>query len=226
MAFCWVILFLAFPGICFALYKLCSQVRPDQVAPVYVTNLLISDLIQVCTNSIASALFLVSLQGHNYLREALVLLFIYIYSLQVNIFFMMCISAERYIMIAHAVWYRNIQTRRTSVIVSVLMWILPAVPFILVYKCIRSHGACTESVLLLPYPLVMFFFVATWRALSRTSVPRNDQIRIRSILALILLIYTILFLPYIVKAGHTEPEQTTLQATTHLDGPATPNATV
>ncbi|KAL2083396.1 hypothetical protein ACEWY4_021169 [Coilia grayii] len=182
----WVIFFIALPGICFALYKLRSQMTPDQVAPVYVINLLISDLIQICSNPIRMTAwqygFFVSYVPYLYLH--------------VNVFFMMCKSVERYIMIAHAVWYRKIQSRRTSVIVSVIIWMVSAVVWITSFFLPNMYGMV--SVLLLPYPLVIFFFVATWRALSRTSVPRNDQKRIMATLALVLCIYTILFLPFIL----------------------------
>ncbi|XP_063048196.1 G-protein coupled receptor 4-like [Engraulis encrasicolus] len=180
MAVSWVVFFTAFPGICFALYKFRSQVRPDQVAPVYVINLLISDLIQVCTNPVKTTLLYYCL-----LKDLLFSNRIYLFGVQVNIFFMMCISAERYVMIAHAVWYRNIQNLVTQLTYSFL-----------VEETISGYVTC--AILLVPYPLVMFFFLATWRALSRSSVPRNDQIRIRAILGLILCIYTILFIPFIM----------------------------
>ncbi|KAL2083397.1 hypothetical protein ACEWY4_021170 [Coilia grayii] len=184
-----VIFFVALPGICFAVYKFCSQ----EVAPVYVINMFISDLIQISAHPIRSTLWVIGFHDD----IVYVMWLIYLLGLQVNIFFMVCISAERYIMIAHAVWYRNIQNI-SPVAISVFIWILSAVLMVITYFFIDLVIWLMPPVLLLPYPLVMFFFVATWRALSRTSIPRNEQIRIMATLALVLCIYTILFLPYVV----------------------------
>ncbi|XP_063048198.1 ovarian cancer G-protein coupled receptor 1-like [Engraulis encrasicolus] len=189
----WVVFLIAFPGICFALYKLRSQVRPDQVASVYVINLLISDLIQICANPIQMSVRLA--MGGRFV--GLFSWYIYRYSVQVNVLFMMCISAERYVMIAHAVWYRNIQSHKLSIILSVINWSVSVIIW-LALAFTHSPWSCMAAILLVPYPVVMFFFVATWRALSRSSVPRHDQIRIRAILGFVLGIYTILFLPFII----------------------------
>ena len=179
----------ALPVISMAIYGLLSQVETNYVAPVYVINLLISDLIQISARMILGVL-----RKMHLLKDMFTFKLIYMFGVGLNICFMVCISAERYAMIAHPVRYRNMRNMRTSVFVSVAV-------------CILSVTLTTTSiyllevvlvVLLLPYPLVVFFFMGTWKALSRTSVPRNDQRQIMAILGLVLCIYTILFLPYIV----------------------------
>ncbi|KAL2083388.1 hypothetical protein ACEWY4_021161 [Coilia grayii] len=188
-----VIFSIAFPGICFAVCKLYPQVKPGQVAPVYVINLLISDLIQIFANPIWTILR-VKILPCDIVRN---IRFIYIFGLQVNVFFMVTISADRYIMIAHAFWYRNIQNIRTSVLVSVTGWVSVAV-VIIVKLCSPdcAEGWIMSVALLLPYPLVMFCFVGTWRALSKTSLSPFEKRRVLGILALVLCVYTILFLPF------------------------------
>lgn len=46
----WAISCLAFPILCAAMYGLYRLIKSDHVAPVYVINLLMSDMLQICTN--------------------------------------------------------------------------------------------------------------------------------------------------------------------------------
>lgn len=187
-----VIMSIVFPGLCFAVHKLCSQVKPDQIAPVYVINLLISDLIQILVNPIWTALR-VEIQSCDivtYMR------LIYVFSLQVNVFFMVTISADRYIMIAHAFWYENIQNVRTSLLVSASVWI--SVAALTLASILRTDLEPWFMIILLvlPYPLVIFCFVGTWRSLSKTTLSPSEQRRVIGVLALVLCVYTVLFLPF------------------------------
>ena len=190
-----LILSVALPLICVAIHGLHSLLKTNHVAPVYVINLFISDLIQVFAKLILS----VTRKMHEVYEVLILMEIMYLFGVGLNICFMVCLSAERYTMIAHPVWYRNMLKMRISVFVSVAVWI-----FVLILCVILSMLSYDNLVLvvvvysLLPYPLVMFFFVGTWRALSRTSVPRNDQRQIMGILALVLCVYTILFLPHII----------------------------
>ncbi|CAK6983220.1 G-protein coupled receptor 4-like, partial [Scomber scombrus] len=45
---CWIVIVIGLPLIILAIYYLYSLVRHNHVAPIYVINLLISDLIQLC----------------------------------------------------------------------------------------------------------------------------------------------------------------------------------
>lgn len=190
-------------GLCFVIYGLHSLVKTDQSSPVFVINLFVSDLIQasakliqISTKFLDSSMVTTGDLIRSYMR------IIYFVSLMDNICFMVCISAERYVMIAHPVWYRTNQTTRTSIFVSVIIWVISTIVGIFVIIT-QNYSFYFELVvlvfLLLPYPLVIFFLVGTWRALSRsTSVSHHDQRRIMGMLTLILCIYTVLFIPYIV----------------------------
>ncbi|XP_041920769.1 uracil nucleotide/cysteinyl leukotriene receptor-like [Alosa sapidissima] len=192
----------AFLGLCFAVYGLYSLVKTGLFSQVFVINLFISDLIQTFANLIGiSKEFVISsdlitITIHDFWDYMRLIFFI---GVMANVCFMVLISAERYGMIAHPVWYRSLHTIRTSVIVSVTVWVI--LPIIVIITGLYTpHVVLSELlVMLLPYPWMIFFFVGTWRALSRnTSVPRHEQRRIMRTLALVLSIYTVLFLPYVM----------------------------
>ncbi|XP_063049775.1 atypical chemokine receptor 2-like [Engraulis encrasicolus] len=192
MVLYWVIFVLALPGICFALHRLSSLVNADQVAPVYVINLLVSDLLQISANAICSTL---KVQGiENKCNTVRILWYFYTFGLQANVFFMVYIAAERYIMIAHAFWYVNIQNFRTATVVSITIWTFSATIWTISFIFMFARFIL-PPLLLLPYLPVLFFFVGSWRALSRTTVPPADQRRVMAVLALVLCMYTVLFLP-------------------------------
>lgn len=195
----WLILPIALPVVCVAIYGLFSLMKTDHVAPVYVINLLLSDLLQICTKPIA-----LSMAPAGFIFE--VLIFFYSSSLLACIGFMMCIAGERYTMVAHPLWYRFHRTIRRSVLFSVLVWMAAFVITGGITLASATYDVevdkvslCLFILYLLPYPFVLFCFVGTWRALSNsTSVSPREQKQIMRTLALVLFIYTAFFLPYII----------------------------
>ncbi|XP_074555303.1 G-protein coupled receptor 4-like [Halichoeres trimaculatus] len=177
----------------FALYFL---VRKDHVTPIYVINLLITDLFQFCCliffNTKGSWIF--GIVGS-------IVYYTYYCLLVTSVGFMVCISLERYLVIAHPLWYRFRRTTKISVAVCAVVWVVPPVFFIpVVYLLgLEVQGIIFSISLIVPFPLFIFFLVGTLRALSASvSVPSEEKRRIVGILVLVLLIYTLLFLPSII----------------------------
>ncbi|XP_012712363.2 G-protein coupled receptor 4-like [Fundulus heteroclitus] len=178
------------------------QVKKDQGVPVYVINLLFSDLIQFCGR-------IINLFWH---PIGLGIMFV---GLMASIGFMVCISLERYLVIAKPLWYRfrrNIKTYVVvCVVVCVVVWTLP-LPILLTRWLTNETTDSTTyfhiivpSLLLLPFPLFIFFLVGTIKALSGAlSVPAEEKRRIVAIQVVVLLIYTLLFLPVIIFYLMTE----------------------
>ncbi|XP_074532168.1 G-protein coupled receptor 4-like [Halichoeres trimaculatus] len=176
------------------IYALYSLVRKDHVAPIYVINLLITDLFQLC------CLIVLESGIFGYVKR------IYGCLLLTSVGFMVCVSLERYLVIAHPLWYRFRRTIKISVAVCVVVWVIPPVLLFTVDQLVRNAvwgliGA--EFILSLffmtPFPLFIFFLVGTLRALSASvSVSSDEKRRIVGILVLVLLIYTFLFLPAII----------------------------
>ncbi|KAM4600195.1 uncharacterized protein V3H82_011876 [Fundulus diaphanus] len=115
--------------------------------------------------------------------------------------FMVCISCERYLVVAKPLWYRFRRNIKTYVVVCVVVWVLP-VPFLLIFFMPFTHrifSPILSCALLLPFPFFVFCLVGTIKALSGAiSVPADEKRRIAAIQVAVLLIYTLLFLPIIV----------------------------
>ena len=97
----------------------------------------------------------------------------------------------RYLAIAHPLWYRFRFTIKSSVAICVVVWVLP------VFFFWFPRGL--PYLLLLPFPLFMFFLVGIVKALSGSiSVSSDEKRRIVGTSVLVLLIYTLLILPLII----------------------------
>ncbi|XP_047459481.1 G-protein coupled receptor 4-like [Mugil cephalus] len=185
----WIIICVGLPLILLAIYSLSSMVRKDHGAPVYVINLLISDIIQ-----------LICMIGWVTNSCNLMFLYIYRFGLFSSVGFMVCISLERYLVIVWPLWYRFRRTIKTSVVVCVLIWILPLVYVLPFYY--KVNFLITQTIaaiyLLLPLPLFIFFLGGTLKALSASiSVSTDEKRRIVAVLVVVLLIYILLFLPIV-----------------------------
>ncbi|XP_041659320.1 G-protein coupled receptor 4-like [Cheilinus undulatus] len=188
----YIIIGIGLPLILMAIYALYSQVKNGHVAPIYIINLLISDLIQFCCLIVAQS----ETVGWTFTVDRT-----YSCGLLTSVCFMVCISLERYLVIAHPLWYRFRRTIRISVAVCVVVWIISLVLIFTVFLWVTKFvlDIILSIFFIIPFPLFIFFLVGTLRALSTSvSVPSGEKQRIVAILVLVLLIYTLLFLPYVI----------------------------
>ncbi|XP_027131696.1 mas-related G-protein coupled receptor member X1 isoform X2 [Larimichthys crocea] len=176
-----------------AIYALFSQVRNGQVAPIYVINLLISDLIQFCC-------FIIELTSPEGWKMQIAY-FILDFAVSASVGFMVCVALERYLVVAWPLWYRFRRTIKTSVVVCVLVWVIPTVSLLTLYFLVdfKVLLSICAIYLLLPFPLLIFFLGGTLKALSACTVPSDEKRRIVGVLVLVLLIYTLLFMPRIIS---------------------------
>ncbi|XP_078016817.1 G-protein coupled receptor 4-like [Epinephelus lanceolatus] len=188
-----IIICVGLPLTLVAIYAVRSLVKDDHVVPIYVINLLITDLIQLCC-------LITWVLPEDWILPwtELISYIMYFYCLVASIGFMVCIALERYLVIACPLWYCVRQTIKVSVLVCVVVWALPAVIFCL-FIAARNSATISGILLLLPLPLFIFFLGGTLKALSASiSVHSDEKRRIVGMLVLVLLIYTLLFLPTII----------------------------
>uniref|UniRef100_A0A3Q4AXU2 G-protein coupled receptors family 1 profile domain-containing protein n=1 Tax=Mola mola TaxID=94237 RepID=A0A3Q4AXU2_MOLML len=164
------------------------QVRNDQVVPVYVVNLLISDVIQLCCMA-------VWMTKHREPFEYGIVNFMYSFGLFSSVCFMVCIAFQRYLVIACPLWYRFRRNLKTSLVVCVLVW---ALNFVFGFTFHYFNSRIIAFFFFFPLPLFIFFLGGTLKSLSASLVPSDEKRRIVGILVLVLLIYTLMFLPIII----------------------------
>ncbi|XP_041867130.1 ovarian cancer G-protein coupled receptor 1-like [Melanotaenia boesemani] len=185
----WIIICSGLPLTLVAIAAVYSLVQKDHVAPIYIINLLVSDLAQLCCQTAWQAG-----EFDGFIDN------FHTFGLLASVGFMVCISLERYLMITQPLWYRFRRNIKTSVAVCVVVWILSFIlsfPFYF-HAQYQSRDTLHAVFLLLPFPLFIFCLVGTIKALSAArSVPADEKQRIVAILVVVLLIYTLLFLPSI-----------------------------
>ncbi|XP_044229432.1 G-protein coupled receptor 4-like [Thunnus albacares] len=190
----YVIISIGLPLTLVAIYSLYSQVKNDHVAPIYIINLLISDIFQLC--------YMIVKVANTFNREIYRTFYhIYYYSVLASVGFMVCIALERYLLIAWPLWYRVRKTIKISLAVCVVVWILPLVYVLPLYFLVSFEISQTffAVFLLVPFPLFIFLLGGTLKSLfAAISVSSDEKPRIVGMLVLVLLIYTLLFLPNII----------------------------
>ncbi|XP_044229423.1 ovarian cancer G-protein coupled receptor 1-like [Thunnus albacares] len=163
------------------------------IAPIFIINLLISDIIQFC--------YMIVLVAKPDWKNEEIFFHIYYYSVLASVGFMVCVALERYLIIAWPLWYHFRRTIKISLVVCVVVWTLPLVYVLPLY--FWDEFEVSETIfavfLLVPFPLLIFFLGGTLKSLSAAiSVSSDEKRRIVGMLVLVLLIYTLLFLPNII----------------------------
>ncbi|XP_067091816.1 G-protein coupled receptor 4-like [Osmerus mordax] len=186
----WVVFSLGIPVIFLAIYLLYCLICANHIPPIFIINLLISDLLQMC---VIPAM----LQGCCHY----VVLLVYYHGLTASVCFMVCIALERYFLIAFPLWYHFRYKVQYSVMVSSIFWLFPFVNIVIgsFLPSIEASLYLNSVLILIPLPLLIFGLVGTLRALSVSiSVTVREKRRIIGILTLVLGTYCLLFLPRVI----------------------------
>ncbi|XP_035258943.1 proteinase-activated receptor 2-like [Anguilla anguilla] len=197
----WIIFCFGLPAICLASYALYRLIKANHVAPIYVINLLISDLVQIIVRIFFMTDRFFGIQSKEYIVTYNVLLVVVRFGLIASLGFMVCISLERYLVVVHPLWYRYYRNIKHSVLASLVVWVLSVIYAAIDYNVLmKDHITFTivfSILFLLPMPLLVFLYVGTRRALAGTvSVSDAEKKRIMGILVLVLGIYVLLYLPF------------------------------
>uniref|UniRef100_A0A668AS28 G-protein coupled receptors family 1 profile domain-containing protein n=1 Tax=Myripristis murdjan TaxID=586833 RepID=A0A668AS28_9TELE len=89
------------------------QVRDNHVVSVYVINLLVSDLIQMC----CLIMLLTAPNNLIFISDCL-----YYVGLMARVSFMVCVTMERYLVITWPLWYHFRRNIKVSLVVCFMVW--------------------------------------------------------------------------------------------------------
>ncbi|XP_058628890.1 ovarian cancer G-protein coupled receptor 1-like [Onychostoma macrolepis] len=177
------------PVMILTLIGLCFIIKSRHAVSVFVSNLILSDLIQVICLLIAAS---TTSSTRNLTVE-------YYYSLMVGLYFMACVAFERYLLVSHPIWYRSHQSLKLSCFISVIVWFVLLIFVIICPHCFNFNHLSMCIACLIPYPIIILCFAGTCRGLSRSiSLTALQRKLILGSLFLVLLTYTFLILPYVI----------------------------
>ncbi|XP_056327259.1 G-protein coupled receptor 4 [Danio aesculapii] len=199
----------------FGLYKL---IQSENVLPVYVINLLISDLIQLLTLPLWMDYYA---KGHNWRfgpRSCQFMgLFFYI-SIYAGIFFMCIIALERHLAIARPLSFKHLRNLRFARWIAISIWVLiavpPAIAFDKLFPKQENYTLCIEKypsegsfityrliTLLVSFIIPLSFIVGLHRKTVRSLMAINSLLSeekrsIRGLLTLLVAVFVTVLGPY------------------------------
>lgn len=172
------------PMICLAIYAVYLLVKSNQDAPVFLINLLISDIILI----VSMLLRAVSV-NRTMLDIAMIAMH---WSGFMGAYLMACIAVERYVLIAHPVWYRTHRSVKCLVYIS----LIGLFASIIVFLTIDVKSDLLHFMAFVPYVVIIVCFVGACRSLSRSTslTPLKKQLVLAPLL-FVVISYTFLFIP-------------------------------
>lgn len=109
------------------------------------------------------------------------------------------ILSNRYLIISSPPWYRFKRTVKISVQICLVVWAFCLVwELLLIYRYWNFKECMSAVLLFLPLLLFILFLCGTLKALSASRAPSDEKQRAVCVLVMVLLIYTVLFIPSVV----------------------------
>ncbi|XP_035526784.1 free fatty acid receptor 3-like [Morone saxatilis] len=198
----WVIFLVGLPEVCLACYALLCLLKKDRVAPIFVINLLLSDLMQIGVTVVFIISRFFDATFHPFVRARCIARLFVRFGLTSSLGFMLMISAERYSMVAYPVWYHTKKNVNIAILISVCIWTLSLTYSTLdyVYMIQTRFSLLLFSIIcLLPAPFLLGLFTATWKALNKSAAMRHEaknRKKVLGVLSLMLGTYAVLFFPF------------------------------
>uniref|UniRef100_A0A3P8N913 G-protein coupled receptors family 1 profile domain-containing protein n=1 Tax=Astatotilapia calliptera TaxID=8154 RepID=A0A3P8N913_ASTCA len=155
-----------------------------QVSIIYYTNLLITNLIQICIMTLWVTRV-----------ESIITIIIYYCVMMANLYFRMCIALERYFSITHPL-LDCLRNTKSLVVVCVLVWVFcfVSVPLAIVLNTFQH----LIIYVIIPAPVFIFCLAQTFRALPAvSSMSTVEKQRSLGTLTLLFLNYVVTILPTI-----------------------------
>ena len=195
----WVIFLVGLPEVCLACYALMFLLKRDRLAPIFAINLLLSDLLQIAITVVFIISRFYDATFYPFMRARCIARLFVRLGLTASLCFMLLISAERYSMVAFPIWYRTKNRAMFSILISISVWILSLAYSTLDYFFIGHSSLLFSVMCLLPAPVLLGLFIATWKALNKSIAMRHEaknRRKILGVLSLVLGTYTVLYFPF------------------------------
>ncbi|XP_035255566.1 G-protein coupled receptor 4 [Anguilla anguilla] len=201
-----------------AMYGLYRLIKSENVLPVYLINLLLSDLLQLLTLPLWMDYYS---SGHRWRygpQACQVMALVFYVSIYASIFFMCAIALERHLAVARPFRFQAARSLRNARWVALSLWVAVAVPPSVALKvlfpvsedsalCIEKYPSEQAFVTYRLVTLVLSFFLplafiaalhrATLRALAGVgSLARGEKRRIRGLLTLLVVTFVLVLGPY------------------------------
>ncbi|XP_039601311.1 G-protein coupled receptor 4-like [Polypterus senegalus] len=205
-----------------ALYGLYCMIKSENILPVFVINLLLSDLLQILTLPLWIDYYR---KGHKWIFGGVscpVSGVMYWINQTTNTFFIFTISLERYVAVVHPLRFQSHQKLRNSCLICISAWLsislLTSIAYLLGFDHSTKEGLCLESypsekgytifrlitlTFTFPLPLLVLLILhdKTRKVINKSlSVPENEKKRIKRLFCVVLFIFVIGLGPYHVTS--------------------------
>lgn len=185
------------PALSLACYAVSRLVRVDHITPVYIINLLLSDFLQVLIRPLLIKRVLERTDNNLSARH-----FVFLLGLFGSVASMLCLALEKYVAVAHPLWYQKRHTIKCSILICVTVWIL-ILTVTLLNELLLHPQAENLSVYFMNAVLNFLLFTClamcyfgTWRAIRPVrSVSTQEKKRIMQLMGMVVGTYAVLFLP-------------------------------
>nr|XP_006643302.1 PREDICTED: G-protein coupled receptor 4-like [Lepisosteus oculatus] len=204
------------PSNCLAMYGLYRLIKSDYTLPVYIINLLLSDLLHIATLPIWIDFALNKNKWYLGSTACWLVSCIFYITMFSSIFFMCFISLERYLAIVYPLWFQRHRKLRNSILACLALWVL--IIFTVswsVYIGFSVRGNhCLKTIptprgfailqlivipltFLVPLAFLLFCFFRVRQVLASNSfISPQEKRKIYGLLLLIIIIFTTVFGPY------------------------------
>ncbi|XP_066552756.1 G-protein coupled receptor 4 [Amia ocellicauda] len=213
-----IFFFVGLPLNLMALYGLYRLVKSENVLPVYVMNLLLSDLLQIVTLPLWIDYYS---KGHYWqfgTRLCQVVGLVFYISLYAGIFFLCLIALERHLAIARPLKFQSLRRLRYARWVALGLWVVVALPPCIAFAvlftknnqnhlCIEKYPSDKQFIIYRLVTLVLsfaipFIFIVTLHMLTLrslagvSSLVEEEKKRIRRLLTMVVVIFLTVLGPY------------------------------
>uniref|UniRef100_A0A8C4RQB6 G-protein coupled receptors family 1 profile domain-containing protein n=1 Tax=Erpetoichthys calabaricus TaxID=27687 RepID=A0A8C4RQB6_ERPCA len=181
---------LGLPTNCLALYGLGSYIKCDKALPIFVVNLLVSDLLHLLPMPLWIDYYH---NGHNWrfgLNACTITSILFWICMWNSVFFSCCISVERYLAIVRPLWFQSNRLKGVYILCACI-WLCVSIMTILF--------RCAIMVFTFFFPLVLLLLCST-RASQKMKhigfLSEDKKKRMKQLLSFVVFAFVLVFGPY------------------------------